>query len=98
MDKSTRRGQLFAMTKNRLATMYRNGIRRPDGHIVSWAEGAMPPERWRKEDLIARILEAEYPTADDIGPPKDGMTCRNGTSPTAVPGTESTASATIKEM
>ncbi|WP_225730949.1 MULTISPECIES: hypothetical protein [unclassified Nocardia] len=61
MTRDERRAGLNRLTATRLRTMYRAGIRTPEGRVVEYLEGAKPLHRWTKEELINTILAAEFP-------------------------------------
>ncbi|MGI8446963.1 MAG: hypothetical protein ACR2MP_07245 [Streptosporangiaceae bacterium] len=62
-----RRAELDKMTKRQLVTKYRAGIRGPDGSTVRYGSSAHPPESWRKDELVSRILSIEFPSPADAG-------------------------------
>jgi len=49
-----------AVSKHMLVQTYRQGFRTDDGRWVQYMASAHPPETWRKDEIIASLLNAEF--------------------------------------
>ncbi|MEU6562539.1 hypothetical protein [Nocardia nova] len=56
-----RRVQLVNLSKKTLISMCSHGITRPDGSVVEFLGDSH--RTWTKDDLIARILEIQFPAS-----------------------------------
>jgi hypothetical protein len=61
MDMDARRAQLRKMTRGQLAALCQAGIITPDGRRVVIEGGVTPPSQWSKDDLVASVMQAEFP-------------------------------------
>ena len=59
--RSGRRAQLARMSKPRLVAFCRTGVRRPDGTVSRDPQGTAPLRDWTKDDIIAWIMQTEFP-------------------------------------
>jgi hypothetical protein len=65
--------ELTRMSKAALAGMCRDGIRRPDGGVVT-VEGAHPVITWTRDEIISTVIGIEYPMCPGASAAVDGVT------------------------
>lgn len=62
-SRDSRRAELRRLSKARLITLYRRGVKTPAGRTVQYLEGgAGPIEQWSKDDIVASIMAVEFPS------------------------------------
>jgi hypothetical protein len=61
-SRDSRRAELRRLSKARLITLYRRGVRTPAGRTVQYLDaGAGAIEQWSKDDILASIMAVEFP-------------------------------------
>jgi hypothetical protein len=60
-ERAIRRAELARMRKSDLIRMCRAGVATPGGGVCYIEGGMYPLDQWQKDEIVASILNAEYP-------------------------------------